>query len=234
VLYDTYTHGAFTEGTSLSERKKAEALKDMIRIGWGRHNAAYRKVFANLFIPEGSEEQKSWLAQLQRQSATTETAARLWRGFHEIDIRDLAPQVQAPTLVFHVENDAMVPFQEGCRLASLIPDARFVPLDGDNHILLPDEPAWDRFVAELHAFLAEEGRPVTEDDGFGELTPREREVLDLMARGISNADIAERLYISPKTVRNHITRIFRKLRVSRRAEAIVQAREAGFGRNGTP
>ncbi|NBC16028.1 MAG: alpha/beta fold hydrolase [Bacteroidetes bacterium] len=223
VLYDTYTHGAFTKGTSLSERRKAEALAEMIRVGWGRHNAAYRKVFANLFIPEGSEEQKSWLAELQRQSATTETAVRLWRRFHEVDIRDLAPQVQAPTLAFHVENDAMVPFQEGCRLASLIPDARFVPLDGENHILLPDEPAWDRFVSELRGFLAEEELPASEADGFCELTPREREVLDLMARGISNADIAERLFISPKTVRNHITRIFRKLRVSR---------QAGFGRNG--
>ena len=233
VLYDTYTHGAYAGGASLSERRKAETLAEMIRVGWGRHNAAYRTVFVNLFVPEGSEEQRRWLAELQRRSATTETATRLWRAFHEVDIRDLAPQVQVPTLVFHVKNDAIVPFQEGRRLASLIPDARFVPLEGENHILLPDEPAWNRFVSDLRGFLSEEEVPVTEADGFCELTPREREVLDLMAQGVSNTQIAERLFISPKTVRNHVTRIFRKLQVSRRAEAIVQAREAGFGQNGS-
>ena len=159
-----------------------------------------------------------------------EMAARLWRAFHEIDIRDVAPRVQAPSLVFHVKNDAMIPFQMGCRLASLIPEARFVPLDGNNHILLPEEPAWERFVSELHGFLSDDV-PATEADGFCELTPREREVLDLMAQGISNGQIAEELFISPKTVRNHVSRIFSKLDVSRRAEAIVQAREAGFGQN---
>jgi DNA-binding NarL/FixJ family response regulator len=121
----------------------------------------------------------------------------------------------------------------GCRLASLIPEARFVPLDGENHILLPDEPAWERFISELHGFLASDAVPDSEADGFCELTPREREVLDLVARGLGNGQIAETLFISPKTVRNHVSRIFSKLDVSRRAEAIVQARETGFGQNGT-
>lgn len=65
---------------------------------------------------------------------------------------------------------------------------------------------------------------------FPELTEREREVLDLIARGRSNSDIAEALVISPNTVRNHITSIFDKLGVSDRAEAIVKAREAGHGK----
>lgn len=229
VLYDTYTHGALVEGQRIFERAKTEVLAQMIKVGWGRQNAAFRKVFVDLLVPEGSDEQQQWLADLQRQSTSPEVAARLWRAFHEIDIRDAAPRVQAPTLVFHVKRDAMIPFQMGCRLASLIPGARFVPLDGDNHILLPDEPAWDRFVSELHGFLSEDELPASEADGFCELTPREREVLDLMAQGISNGQIAEDLFISPKTVRNHVSRIFSKLRVSRRAEAIVQAREVGFG-----
>jgi len=233
LLYDTYTHGALVEGQRIFERVRAEALTQMIKVGWGRRNAAFRKVFVDLLVPEGSREQQRWLAELQRQSTSPEMAARLWRAFHEIDIRDVAPRVQAPSLVFHVKNDAMIPFQMGCRLASLIPEARFVPLDGNNHILLPEEPAWERFVSELHGFLADDGVPATEADGFCELTPREREVLDLMAQGISNGQIAEELFISPKTVRNHVSRIFSKLDVGRRAEAIVQAREAGFGRNGT-
>lgn len=67
---------------------------------------------------------------------------------------------------------------------------------------------------------------------FAELTPREYDVLDQVARGLSNGQIAERLFISPKTVRNHITHILSKMNVTRRAEAIVLARDAGFGREG--
>ncbi len=64
---------------------------------------------------------------------------------------------------------------------------------------------------------------------FPELTDREREVLDLIAQGLSNPEIAARLYLSPKTVRNHISNIFAKLQVADRAQAIVRAREAGLG-----
>ncbi|WP_143815423.1 alpha/beta fold hydrolase [Longibacter salinarum] len=231
VLYDTYTHGALVEGQRIFERAKAEALTQMIKVGWGRRNAAFRKVFVDLLVPEGSKEQQHWLADLQRESTSPEMAARLWRAFHVIDIRDAAPRVEAPTLVFHVKHDAMIPFQMGCRLASLIPEARFVPLNGENHILLPGEPAWDRFTSELHGFLSEDELLDHQAAGFCELTPREREVLDLVAQGISNGQIAEELFISPKTVRNHVNSIFRKLNVSRRAEAIVQAREVGFGQN---
>ena len=64
---------------------------------------------------------------------------------------------------------------------------------------------------------------------FPELTDREREVLDLIAQGLSNPEISSRLYLSPKTIRNHISNIFAKLQVADRAQAIVRAREAGLG-----
>ena len=67
---------------------------------------------------------------------------------------------------------------------------------------------------------------------FPELSDREREVLDALAAGRSNAEIAQRLYLSTKTVKNYITSIFDKLQVAGRAEAIVRAREAGLGREG--
>ena len=69
-----------------------------------------------------------------------------------------------------------------------------------------------------------------EADVFPDLTNREREVLDLIAQGRDNGQIAEELVISPKTVRNHVTSIYSKLQVAGRAEAIVRAREAGLGR----
>ena len=71
------------------------------------------------------------------------------------------------------------------------------------------------------------------EEAFPELTSREREILDLIAQGRTNAEIAARLFVSPNTVRNHISHIFAKLQVADRAEAIVRAREAGLGREGT-
>ena len=80
-------------------------------------------------------------------------------------------------------------------------------------------------------FSTPKAAPPSED--FPELTPREVEVLDLIAQGRSNTEIARQLYVSPKTVRNHISSIFTKLQVADRAQAIVRAREAGLGREGT-
>ncbi|HEU4671345.1 MAG TPA: response regulator transcription factor [Candidatus Limnocylindrales bacterium] len=79
----------------------------------------------------------------------------------------------------------------------------------------------------LMAFFA--SRPAVEPTVFPELTDREREILDLVARGLSNAEITNRLVLSPKTVRNHVSNIFSKLQVADRAQAIVRAREAGMG-----
>jgi DNA-binding NarL/FixJ family response regulator len=74
-------------------------------------------------------------------------------------------------------------------------------------------------------------RPLSSRDPmlFPELSEREREVLELMARGLGNSDIARRLVVSPKTVRNHVSNIFTKLQVNDRGEAIVRARKAGLG-----
>jgi DNA-binding NarL/FixJ family response regulator len=74
-------------------------------------------------------------------------------------------------------------------------------------------------------------RPASTEEALPELTAREREILDLIAQGHSNARISSRLFVSPHTVRNHITHIFAKLQVADRAQAIVRAREAGLGRN---
>jgi DNA-binding NarL/FixJ family response regulator len=73
-------------------------------------------------------------------------------------------------------------------------------------------------------------KPASPEEAFPELSPREREVLDLIARGYSNAKIAARLFVSPKTVANHLSHIFTKLQVADRAHAIIRAREAGLGR----
>jgi DNA-binding NarL/FixJ family response regulator len=84
----------------------------------------------------------------------------------------------------------------------------------------------------LMSFFSTPPKAAPPSEDFPELTSREVEVLDLIARGRSNTEIARQLYVSPKTVRNHISSIFTKLQVADRAQAIVRAREAGLGREG--
>jgi DNA-binding NarL/FixJ family response regulator len=134
--------------------------------------------------------------------------------------------VRVPTLVIHARLDAVCPIAEGRLLATEIADAHFVELESRNHVLLEHEPAWARFQDEVLAFT---GVPTRQHTGaFDELSPRERETLSLLAEGLSNSEIAERLGISEKTVRNHLSHLFDKLGVWSRAQAIVFARDHGF------
>jgi pimeloyl-ACP methyl ester carboxylesterase len=231
VLLGAYAQGRLRRTCTAQEREEADMLLQLIRVGWGRDNPAFRQLFTTLFIPQGTQEQQLWFNELERISATPENAAAIIETTYHIDVAAMAEAVQVPTLVFHARNDARVPFDEGKKLAASIPGARFVPLDSHNHVLLDTEPAWPQFLTELRAFLAaadaQPGRLSQAFDTAG-LTPSEREVLALVARGLDNSAIAAALGKSEKTVRNQVSSIFSKLGVRTRAEAIVGAREAGM------
>jgi DNA-binding NarL/FixJ family response regulator len=132
--------------------------------------------------------------------------------------------------VLHPRDDALVPFSEGRLLATLIPEARFVALQSRNHILLADEPAWGQFRAELQAFLGPV--EVSPPEELPELSGREREVLALVAEGLSSEEIAARLYLSVRTVELHFSNIYAKLRVSGKVARAAAA--ARFWRSGEP
>ena len=232
ILYGSYVHGRLRRSGGLPG-EEAVALHNVMKVGWGQNNPAFRQVYTTLFIPDGTPEQITWYNDLQRLATSPQNAIRLSEVSWRIDLSECAPQVSVPTLVLHAKQDAIAPFEEGRLLAGLIPGARFVPLESKNHVLLEDEPAWPNFVGELRDFLqpsTPDGRAAQEDSLHG-LTTREVEVLDLIARGLDNQEIADRLVLSPKTVSNHITSIFGKLDVSNRAQAIVAARDAGLGRS---
>jgi pimeloyl-ACP methyl ester carboxylesterase len=153
ILYGAFAAGQKKRNCSPEEEERAATLLNLMRLGWGAGNPAFRQFFTSLFMPEATLEQMHWFNDLQRVSTTTEMAVRLWQEYEERDVRELLPQVRVPTLVLHPNEDAIVPFGEGRELASLIPKARFVPLGSNNHILLEHEPAWQRFLTELYGFI---------------------------------------------------------------------------------
>jgi DNA-binding NarL/FixJ family response regulator len=143
-----------------------------------------------------------------------------------------ARSVTVRTLVIHASDDRVVPVEEGRLLASLIPDARLVVLDSANHMLLADEPAWEKFVDEFGDFLGT-SRTVASSASLEDLSPRELEVLELVAQGLTNEAIAERLFLSVRTIERHLSTIYAKLRLSgkaARAAAAVSFTGASAGR----
>jgi pimeloyl-ACP methyl ester carboxylesterase/DNA-binding CsgD family transcriptional regulator len=225
ILYGGYAHGALRRGTPSTESAH-RAMIDLARVAWGKDNPTFRQVFTSRFIPGGSQEQLEWFNDLAVKTTSGEIVASLLEARAVVDIADSLGAVRAPTLVLHARNDEVIPIAEGRLLASGIPGAEFVELDSRNHILLEGEPAWQRFREAVLSFLQPEKAGT--DSAFAALSARERQVLALMADGLSNADIAERLQISEKTVRNHASNVFDKLGVWSRAQAIVFARDHGF------
>jgi pimeloyl-ACP methyl ester carboxylesterase/tRNA A-37 threonylcarbamoyl transferase component Bud32 len=153
VLHGSYARGLSHRGLSEQERDEREVMLSLIRVGWGKDHPAFRQVFTSLFIPDGTTEQIQWFNELQRVSAKPENAARMCAAFYTLDVRALAPQLRIPTLVLHGTGDMRIPFSEGRLLASLIPGARFVPIESRNHLILESEPGWPRFLAEVRSFL---------------------------------------------------------------------------------
>jgi DNA-binding CsgD family transcriptional regulator len=180
------------------------------------------------FIPGARPEQVRAFNELMELSAPSETALRVYHAFGAIDVSAEAPRVRCPALVMHSTRDLRVPFEEGRRLAGLIPGARFLPLESDNHLLLADEPALKKLLDAVDELLPQ-GR--TGAAAFEALTAREHSILEHVAQGLDNAQIAARLELSEKTVRNYLVAVLDKLQVETRAQAIVLAREAGLGKD---
>jgi pimeloyl-ACP methyl ester carboxylesterase/DNA-binding CsgD family transcriptional regulator len=226
VLHGGYARGRLVRSDTPEQRDEAETMCHLAELGWGKDDASFRQFFTSQFIPGGTPEQHRWFNEMERISTSPANAARFMREFNVIDVTALLPQVRCPTLVLHSQHDLRVPFAEGRLLAGGILGARFVPIDSRNHLLLEDEPGWVRWRDEVRRFL---GGAAT-DDAFPALSARQRELLELIARGLDNAQIAAHLTLSDKTVRNQVSAIFDKLGVENRAQAIVRSRDAGFGR----
>jgi pimeloyl-ACP methyl ester carboxylesterase/DNA-binding winged helix-turn-helix (wHTH) protein len=153
VLFGGYAQGRLKRAQTQERLDEARMLDALTRSCWGRGDQAYQKVFASLFLPNGSPEEWKNFAELQRVSCSPENAVRFTETFYQIDVVDLARQVSVPTLIMHPDRDHTIPPDQSKLLATLIPHARLVLLDGENHVLRADEPAWARFLEEIDAFI---------------------------------------------------------------------------------
>ncbi len=228
ILHGGYARGRLVRSNTPDERAEAEMMCSLAQMGWGKHEPSFRQFFTTQFIPGGTPEQHHWFNEMERLSTSPDNAARFMREFNTIDVTDLLPQVHCPTLVLHSIHDARVPFEEGRLLATSIPDAKFVPIDSPNHLLLAHEPGWQVWLDETRRFAGAQTAAQV-DPVFATLSQRQLEILQLLAQARDNAQIAALLGLSEKTVRNQVSLIFDKLGVENRAQAIVLARDAGFG-----
>ena len=152
-------------------------------------------------------------------------AADLLALIYETDVRDELPRVRAPALVVHREHDRAMRLRGAREVTALLPRADLVTLPGDAH--LPWHGDGDAVLRVVAPFLGIQGPPAPASeaaaDALDELSAREREVLGLVAQGLSDAQIAERLVISPHTVHRHVANILAKLRLPARAAAAAAA-----------
>jgi pimeloyl-ACP methyl ester carboxylesterase/DNA-binding CsgD family transcriptional regulator len=226
------TVGGFAAGADAAPAELREAIVATVRAHWG----AGSRMLADVWVPGTDADTRERFVALQRAAADAETAAGVLEVIYATDIRDELAGVRAPTVVLHRREDRAIPFALGRDLAARIPGARLIALEGEIHL------AWLGDRAAVLAALGEApggappgpgaraeragAAPVTAADG--QLSEREREVLRLVADGLSDAEIAERLVVSPHTVHRHVANIRTKLRQPSRAAAAAQAVRDGL------
>ena len=155
VLYGAFAKGPALRARSPEQKREASLMLELAALGWGKREPVFRQVFTMRFLPDGPAEQWTAFDALQTRTTTSANAVRFLEAFNAVDVEEAAARVQVPTLVLHARNDQLLPMAEGLRVAQLVPDSRFVSLDSPNHLLLGDEPAWAKFVEQVHSFLDE-------------------------------------------------------------------------------
>jgi len=225
IFYGSYAYALRDE--TPEDIAMNDAFERLIQVGWARPESEFRRVFSSMMIPGGTEEQRSWLDELQRVAVDSDTALISRRQRGRADATGLLPALTAPTLVVHSLRDRMNDFGEARHLAANIAGARLVALESDNHIVLEDEPAWPVLAEEMRRFVLENSEPAGNttgpggvaagDEGIGTLSDREVEVLRLASRGLDNDGIAAALTLSPRTVERHLQNAYAKLGVSGRS-----------------
>jgi DNA-binding winged helix-turn-helix (wHTH) protein/alpha-beta hydrolase superfamily lysophospholipase len=154
ILYGAYARGRNKRGNP-DDLAMAQTVLAMMQQGWGHEDSAFMRAFSSLYLPNGSREQIQWFAEMQRSATTGPLAAKLRWACDEIDVTGYLPRVTVPTLVIHARRDQVVPIEEGRLIAAQIPGAKFVTIESENHVPLPDEPAWESLLQEIETFASQ-------------------------------------------------------------------------------
>lgn len=210
--------GGYASRNDIPDATRA-SLIEFTRLSW----KLAAQMLAGLFDPHASGDEIAEYTRMQRAAASAEAASIFLELDFNADLRDLLPKVPVPALVLHRRGDRTVPLSRGRELATLLPNARFVPLNGDSHLPWRDDQR-ELFRA-LAGFLHSDA---AEAEDASPLSSRETEILRLVATGMSNREIATTLVLSEHTVHRHIANILRKLAQSTRAAAATQALRAGL------
>lgn len=137
------------------DQMQRKAVRTLTEVGWGTDNPAYRHIFSQTFMPDARAEELAWFDEFQRLTTSPRNAARFQDAFGDIDVRHRLAEVAVPTIVLHSVGDQRIPVEQGRAIASAIPDARFVPLESRNHVLVDYEPAWRTCMDAVQRFLCE-------------------------------------------------------------------------------
>ena len=232
-------YGAYADGAAIAPPAVRDAIVAAVRSHWGLGS----RLLADLFLGDADAQERERFARLQRAAASAETAASLLELVHRLDVRAELERVRAPTLVVHRRGDRAIPYAQGRALAAGIPGATLVPLPGSAHLpwagdaqpvaralrsfLVPSAGAGQAAEAERIG-QTQAGRARQAEPAAALLSRREREVLGLVAQGLSEREIAERLVLSRHTVHRHVANIRRKLGRSSRAAAVAEAARLGL------
>jgi pimeloyl-ACP methyl ester carboxylesterase len=142
VLYGTYAY----YGKYVSKEVKASIML----LNRQPDNWLAGRTTGSLVAPQTDISYLDWMMKFHLEKTTPEILAQLWDMLYKHDVRDLCPGIKTPTLVMHRKGDLFVEYKAGLELASLIPNARFVPLEGDAHLpILGDTETWLRYIAEF-------------------------------------------------------------------------------------
>ncbi len=222
-------YGAYADGRGIAPQEARDTLVSVVSSHWGLGS----RILADVFLPGASPAERDAFARFQRQSASAETAAASLRSVYAMDVSPDLTHVAVPTLVLHRRADHTIPASLGREVAAGVPGSAFVLLEGGDHF--PWRGDADAVVAQVARFL---GEPLVSADagaatparppGLDSLSDRELEVLRLVAGGLSDDEIAERLVLSPHTIHRHVANIRVKLQLTSRAAAAAAAARAGL------
>jgi pimeloyl-ACP methyl ester carboxylesterase/DNA-binding CsgD family transcriptional regulator len=215
--------GSYADGTRVAPNEVERLMIAAVRTHWGLGS----RMLADVFLTGAPPEEIADYERFQRASATPEMAAELLELVYRVDVRHLVPKLDVPALVVNRRRDRAIPFELGRELASLLPGARFVPLEGRTH--LPWSGQYGTMVELILRFLDgdEPVAPAAPPDDGG-LSSREIDVLRLVASGLNDAQIADALVLSPHTVHRHVANIRTKLRQPTRGAAAAEAARRGL------